>query len=110
MSSTFKLLPLCMSRLGTLTFTLTLAAGAAIAQPRPGDAPPDGRPGPSAEALATCKTLKSGDACQFTDARGAVSGSCWAPQGKPLACRPAGAPAPGASAPQQTPRQWNPGP
>ena len=46
------------------------------------------RRGPPPEALAACKSLASGAACSFTSPRGAVSGSCFAPEGKPLACRP----------------------
>ena len=73
---------------------LALAAGAAMAQPKSGGAPPAGQGGPPAEALAACKALKTGDACSFTADRGAASGTCEAPQGRPLACRPANAPAP----------------
>ncbi len=46
--------------------------------------------GPPPEALAACKSLASGAACSFTTERGARSGTCWAPEGKPLACKPAG--------------------
>ena len=46
------------------------------------------RRGPPPEALAACKALAAGAACQFTSPRGAESGSCFAPEGKPLACRP----------------------
>ena len=104
MSSIFKLSQLRRTRIGTITLTLALACGAAVAQPRPGDAPPAGHNGPSAEALAACKTLKAGDACQFTGERGAASGSCWAPQDKPLACRPKDAPAPGANVSDRSPK------
>ena len=65
-----------------------LVACAAMAQPKPGDGPPNGHGGPPAEALAACKMLKAQDACEFTGARGAASGKCWAPEGRPLACRP----------------------
>ncbi len=73
---------------------LALASGAAMAQPKSGEAPPSGRGGPPAEALAACKSLKASDACSFTADKGVASGTCEAPQGRPLACRPANAPAP----------------
>lgn len=73
---------------------LALCSASALAQPTPGDGPRADRPRPPAEALAACKTLKAGDACSFTGDRGAESGSCWAPEGLPLACRPKDAPAP----------------
>lgn len=53
--------------------------------------PPEHR-GPPREALDACKALKSGQECNFTSPRGAVKGSCFAPEGKPLACRPKDAP------------------
>ncbi len=68
-----------------------LSAGAMAQGPSGGGngGPPAGAP---AEALTACKTAKSGDACSFTGQRGAVSGTCQAPEGRPLACRPKGAP------------------
>lgn len=53
--------------------------------------PPQHR-GPPQEALDACKALKSGQDCNFTSPRGAVKGSCFAPEGRPLACRPKDAP------------------
>lgn len=47
------------------------------------------RPPPPAEALEACRVAASGDACTFTAPHGAVAGTCWAPPGKPLACKPA---------------------
>ena len=44
--------------------------------------------GPPPEALAACKSLASGAECGFTAPRGNVRGTCWAPEGRPLACRP----------------------
>jgi hypothetical protein len=73
---------------------LTLTALSVQAQPAGGDGPRK----PPAEALAACKALASGQECSFTAPHGAVKGLCWAPEGKPLACRPEGAPAPGAGA------------
>lgn len=66
-----------------------LCANPALAQPsgqgQPGQTPPP-------EALTACQSLKSGQACSFTGSRGNATGTCWAPEGKPLACKPAGAP------------------
>lgn len=73
---------------------LALAGAAAQAQPVGADGPRK----PPAEALAACKALTSGQECNFTSPHGAVKGNCWAPEGKPLACRPQGAPAPRAGA------------
>lgn len=73
----------------------------AHAQPqRQGDRPP----GPPPEAIKACEARKAGDACSFTASRGKEDGSCWAPEGRPLACRPKGAPAggpPGGAQPPQ---------
>lgn len=56
---------------------------------------------PPAEALASCKTLTSGQECIFTAPQGTVKGTCWAPEGKPLACKPKDAPATQPNAPKQ---------
>ncbi|MES2949023.1 MAG: hypothetical protein V4858_10825 [Pseudomonadota bacterium] len=76
---------------------LALSAGMLCAQPS--GAPPAGgqqqqqQPRkPPQEALDACKALKAGQDCNFTSPRGAVKGSCFAPEGKPLACRPKDAP------------------
>ncbi len=59
------------------------------AQPAGGN---DGRQGPPPQALDACKSLESGAACSFTSAQGtAIKGTCQAPQGRALACRPANA-------------------
>jgi hypothetical protein len=42
--------------------------------------------------------LSSGTQCGFSNDRGTVTGTCWAPEGKPLACRPT-TPPPGDSPP-----------
>ena len=49
-------------------------------------------PKPPAEALDACKTLSSGQDCSFSSPHGTVKGTCWAPEGKPLACKPKDAP------------------
>ncbi|HEY9109476.1 MAG TPA: hypothetical protein VIN58_22600 [Roseateles sp.] len=82
--------------------SLLLAALGASAQPQGGPPPPPdgGHLGPPPEALAACKTAKAGADCSFTHEGRALKGSCWAPEGRPLACRPKDAPPPpGASAP-----------
>lgn len=48
------------------------------------------RAGPPPQAIAACGSLSAGQACSFDDQSRKVSGSCWAPEGKPLACRPSG--------------------
>lgn len=79
--------------------TTILACAAATAQPAA-----DGRRphGPPPEALAACQAAAAGAACSFNSPHGALKGSCWAPEGKPLACRPPHPPR-GASAPAAAP-------
>lgn len=55
-------------------------------------APTGNRAGPPEQAIAACKSLQAGSECSFTATRGNVTGTCFAPQGKPLACRPKDAP------------------
>lgn len=74
------------------TTFLLLAAGQSSAWAQQG--PPPG--GPSAQALAACQKLAAGAACSFSGERGTATGTCWAPEGKPLACKPANAPGNGA--------------
>lgn len=87
-----------------LIVSLLFAAVAAGAQPQ-GGPPPGEHRGPPAEALEACKTAKAGADCGFTRDGRTMKGSCWAPEGRPLACRPKDAPPPppppqpGASAP-----------
>jgi hypothetical protein len=50
--------------------------------------------GPPPESFAACKTLAAGAACSFTNPRGSFTGTCVAPEGKPLGCRPSNAPPP----------------
>lgn len=71
-------------QLGLLA-ALTGASGVLLAQPPEGR---DGPPRPPKEALESCKSLSAGQACSFTTSKGSVNGACWAPEGKPLACRP----------------------
>jgi hypothetical protein len=55
--------------------------------------------------MAACKAAAAGTACNFNSPQGAVSGSCWAPEGKPLACKPSKPPAaaPAGQAPSTKP-------
>jgi hypothetical protein len=85
--------------LSIVIFSGALAAsGALFAQPAAGNGAP---PKPPAEALAACKTLSSGQECSFTAPHGPVKGTCWAPEGKPLACKPKDAPAGHPGTPKQ---------
>lgn len=67
-----------------------VAAEVAPRQPRPGEGP--ARMGPPPEALKACSSLKAEAACSFDGRDGKVSGTCFAPPNRPLACRPKGAP------------------
>ncbi|AWI81113.1 MAG: hypothetical protein CVU19_08585 [Betaproteobacteria bacterium HGW-Betaproteobacteria-13] len=66
-------------------FSGLLLAQSAIAQQGGPRKPPQ-------EALDACKSLSNGADCSFNAPSGTVSGTCAAPEGKPLACRPADAP------------------
>lgn len=61
------------------------ACGALNAQQAPRH---EGGHKPPPEAIEACKSLKSGDDCSFTAKQGEAKGNCWAPEGKPLACKP----------------------
>jgi hypothetical protein len=63
---------------------LGLGVDAALAQP-PGGGPPP-------EALAACRAKAPNAPCQANLPGGPIKGACWAPPGRPLACRPPGAP------------------
>ncbi|PVE41022.1 hypothetical protein [Limnohabitans planktonicus] len=75
-----------------LSVSLALSGGMLYAQSAPGG---DSRRPPPPEALAACKTLKSGKDCSFNGPHGSVQGTCWAPADKPLACKPRHMPAGG---------------
>jgi hypothetical protein len=79
--------------LGLVAVATALLSACACAQPTGGN---DRPPPPPPEALAACKAAAAGTACNFSTPQGAVSGSCWAPEGKPLACKPKN-PRPGAA-------------
>lgn len=79
-----------VSRVSLALGGLLLVTGAALAQQNPPPAGDKGPPGgPPPEALAACKSLASGAACSMATPGGTLSGTCGAPEGKPLACRPA---------------------
>jgi hypothetical protein len=77
----------------TVIATVCLWAATAIAQPKEEGGMEGPRRGPPPEALAACRSLAAGQECTVTLGSNTLKGSCWAPEGKPLACRPAGAPA-----------------
>jgi hypothetical protein len=79
------------------TFALT-ACGGLTAQTHDGAGAPRK---PPTEALNACKALSSGQGCSFSSPHGTVAGTCWAPAGKPLACKPTDAPGSPANAPKQ---------
>jgi hypothetical protein len=78
----------------TLAITGLIFANASLAQPAPAADGTNTQPrkGPRPEAIAACKSLVSNDACTFEAPRGTVKGTCFAPEGKSLACRPNDAP------------------
>lgn len=78
---------------------LAAASLGAVAQSQEGRGPPPGG-GPPPEAIKACTKLAAGAACSFAGRGGQkLTGSCFAPPGRVLACRPArgpgGAPPPG---------------
>jgi curli biogenesis system outer membrane secretion channel CsgG len=83
---------------------LTLCSAALTACCSLSAQPTDVRAGPHkppAEALAACQSLSSGAVCNFTSPHGAMTGTCWAPEGKSLACKPKDAPTTQPNAPKQ---------
>ena len=66
--------------------------------------------GPSQEMLAACATKTAGDACSSVGPEGStVTGTCFAPRGLPLACRPVGGPrGPEGNAPPPATEQGTP--
>lgn len=97
-----KLICRAPRRATSLAAIAVIAFGAsACAAAAPGGGKPGGghRPPPT-EAIDACKALTAGDACSFSQGDAQHQGSCWAPEGKPLACRPDDAPEPGSDAPK----------
>ena len=96
------------SNVPTLTFgralALTICTGALTACCGLSAQTADGTGGPRkppAEALDACKSVSSGKECSFSSPQGKVTGTCWAPEGKPLACKPKDAPTGNSGAPKQ---------
>jgi hypothetical protein len=75
-------------QLGLLA-ALSCSSGLLLAQPAEGQGGPRK---PPQEALDACKSSTSGQECSFSSPHGTVKGTCWAPEGKPLACKPKDAP------------------
>lgn len=73
----------------SLLVALACSSNLLLAQPTER---PDAPRMPPREALDACKSLSADQACSFTSPHGTVSGTCWAPEGKPLACKPKDAP------------------
>lgn len=66
-------------------------AGGSMLAAQPDGAPQPGRQGPPPEMIEACKAKSQGNACSSTMRDGRrVEGTCEAPQGRPLACRPKG--------------------
>jgi hypothetical protein len=93
-----RIFSLPLGRVLSLTFgTAALTACCGLSAQTAAGGPPK----PPAEALAACASLSSGKDCSFTSPHGTVAGTCWAPEGKPLACKPKDAPAGGPTPPKQ---------
>lgn len=75
---------------GGVALVLSWSVGAMAQQQGGGDGQGGHRGPPPKEALAACTSSKTGDSCSFTGKRGLISGTCQAPQGKPLGCKPSG--------------------
>jgi hypothetical protein len=70
-----------------------LFAGTAVADDDANRQHDGDRRGPPKVALEACASSVRGDPCSFEGRRGEnLEGTCEAPEGKPLACRPADAP------------------
>lgn len=65
-----------------------LSCGVLLAEPAQREQGGAGQGKPPAEAMQACKSLVSGQDCSFTTSKGSLTGTCWAPEGKPLACKP----------------------
>ncbi|MEL7447867.1 MAG: hypothetical protein AAFN78_01580 [Pseudomonadota bacterium] len=89
-----------MIRNASVLLAALLVTGIAHADPGSGQGEDSGnregeRRGPPRVAVEACASAVQGDACSFEGRRGeSLQGTCWAPQDKPLACKPEGAPPP----------------
>ena len=87
-------------RLGLLA-ALVSSSSLLLAQPT---GAPGGQGGPRKapqEALDACKSLRAGQQCTFKAPHGNVSGTCGAPEGMALACRPKDGPKASSRPPRQ---------
>jgi hypothetical protein len=81
-------------RAGVAIFMLSfgIACGSMLAAQSGGE-PPPGRSGPSPAMIKACQAKSQGNACSTSLPDGRqVAGTCEAPAGRPLACRPKGRP------------------
>jgi hypothetical protein len=83
-----------MKKTAMIASLLLAAALAASAQPQGGPPPEGGHRGPPPEALEACKASKAGADCSVTLGNRTMKGSCQAPEGRALACRPKDMPPP----------------
>lgn len=97
-ANTISTLPLSRTFALTICASALTACCALSAQPVDGNGGP---PKPPAEALDACKSASSGKDCSFSSPQGTVKGTCWAPEGKPLACKPKDAPTGNPNGPKQ---------
>ena len=97
-SSNISNLPYGRAFAQTICAAALTACCALSAQPVDGNGGP---PKPPAEALDACKSASSGKDCSFSSPQGTVKGTCWAPEGKPLACKPKDAPTGNPNGPKQ---------
>jgi hypothetical protein len=67
---------------------VTFSCCALLAQPAQQGQGGSGAGKPPTEAMQACKSLSGGQDCSFTTSKGSRTGTCWAPEGKPLACKP----------------------
>jgi hypothetical protein len=86
-----------LARAGFLA-CLSLSSGTLMAQSPQGGSE---QRKPPREAIEACKSLSIGQDCSFTTTERSVKGTCWAPEGKPLACRPKDAPKGGNQPPKK---------
>ena len=71
-----------------LAATLLCAPSAARADGPPGSGSGRQRGPPPPEALAACEQKTAGAACSYSHEGNERTGVCWAPEDRPLACKP----------------------
>ena len=80
---------------------LAASSNLLLAQPSGGQGSQGGPRKAPQEALDACKSLSAGQPCSFKAPNGNVSGTCGAPEGMALACRPKDAPNDSSRPPKQ---------